>query len=476
MRVLYHQPMMPPPRTIFLLVAIPLANAGCGTIPVTTFGEVDAVDELLLSGGVTAARPVPGHQLLAEQGDAIFLLVEGEDPVSVSDVDDTLLGAAVYDGELLVLTEDGLSVVAAEDLAVTPLAAALDAAPDELTGAGDSLWMRVDDALWLLRGDQLGTVAVPERVFTGPLAAGIAPNGASMAWIGAEDRLVGVDVAGNVRVDRELAVTRLAADLDGVWAIVDGELVRGAVEGGWRRYALPAEVADLAADPGAAGAWVRAGDEVFHVSSDGVTETFDRLDVGLVPVGMATDPLGRLVAWNEDLHRVTAGRVVEVLGLEDLDVVDVAATVTILPTSPEEVDWVAVTVDDGGLDVTQNADGSWSARVDAIAWADGERHTLVATASYTSGAAVQSASLRFTAGAVGDATWSEHVEPIYVNECAVCHAGDTATLLNSPAVWQDRIEDILQQVETGAMPLADDPLTDGEIAVITAWRDGGFQP
>ena len=58
------------------------------------------------------------------------------------------------------------------------------------------------------------------------------------------------------------------------------------------------------------------------------------------PEGIAVDPLGRLLAWDGDLYRVTAGRVVEVLGLEDGDRVDNGALLTVLPTAPDDVDSV----------------------------------------------------------------------------------------------------------------------------------------
>ncbi|MFN7142771.1 MAG: hypothetical protein ACK4YP_03275, partial [Myxococcota bacterium] len=405
------------------------------------------------------------------------LLVSGEAPVPLSGGVGAPRAAAVHTGELLVLTDEALSVVASAQLAHTPLADALDGVPAEMAAAGGALWVRTAGGVWLHRDGSLGAVTVAGRTLTGPLAAGVDADGVPLAWIGAEGRLVAVDVDGAVRADRVGAVDDVATDAAGrVWVASEGELAVGGVDGPWRRFTFADAVTAVAADPGAAGAWVLAGGTVYRGVGGESPEAFEVLASDVVPDGIAADPLGRLLAWDGDLHRVTAGRVIEVIGLTDGDEVNDGTVVTLLPTAPDEVDAVTATIDGTALDVAAGGDGTWSVTIDAATWAGEGSRALVAEATYAGGRTASSGDVRFSVGALGDVTWTEHVGPLAQQHCAVCHAGDTATLLDDAATWQARVDDILAQVEAGSMPLSADPLPDGEIALIRAWRDGGFLP
>jgi hypothetical protein len=475
--------MLAPPPKQACLFAFNLLVSGCvARTAVDTFGEVDAVDEILVDGDVTGARAAPGNRILVGKDDGLLLLEAGQLPVTLSEEAANPLGAAVHDGGLLALLDAGLFVVSRGELAATPLADALDGPPLEISAAGETLWFRTEGGVRVLRGGSLAALAVEETPLTGPLAAGIAADGTPLAWIGAGERLVAISSIGALRVDRALAVESLATDGAGqVWVVSDGELVRGALEGPWHHYVLPDPVTSVTADPGAPGAWIRAGSAIYRVSSteEATTEEahFDLLGGDLSPTGFATDPLGRLLAWNGvDLHRVTAGRVIEVLGLEEGAVVDNRATVTLLPTSPTDVATMSVTVDGTPIAAEPGTDGSWVATVDAVSFAGEGSRSLVATATYTGGQEATSEPVHFTVGSIGEVTWSLHVLPLYQAHCALCHGGDSATVLEGPDVWQSRIDDILLQVEAGSMPLGRDPLTDGDIAVLTTWRDGGFLP
>lgn len=462
-----------PSRTL-LPPLFALAAAGCGPRAVAPDVEIDAFVEVLSEGSVTGAAAA-AHRIVLGGDEGLTVLETGAAPAALSGGVGPPRAAAVHAGEVLVLTDEALAVVAAGQLAHTPLADALDGVPAEMAAAGGALWLRTDGGVWLLRGETLGAVRVEGRTPTGPLAAGVDGDGVPVAWIGAEGRLVAVDAGGVVRADREIAVDDVAVDAGGrVWAAAQGTLVVGGVDGPWHRYAFPEGVTAVAAAPTAAGAWVLAGGTVYRGVGGETPESFEVLAADVVPDGIAADPLGRLLAWDGDLHRVTAGRVIEVLGLADGDAIEDGAVVTLVPTAPEEVEVVTVTVDGIALDVTPG-DGTWSATIDAAAWAGEGTRALTAEAVYAGGQ-VASSGVRFTVGALGDVTWSEHVGPLQAARCAVCHAGDTATVLDDAATWQARVDDILAQVEAGSMPLSADPLTDGEIALIRAWRDGGFAP
>ena len=51
------------------------------------------------------------------------------------------------------------------------------------------------------------------------------------------------------------------------------------------------------------------------------------------------------------------------------------------------------------------------------------------------------------------ATWSQHIEPIYLDACATCHGGAADTVLESRQDWIDNIDPILDNVISGTMPL-----------------------
>ena len=74
----------------------------------------------------------------------------------------------------------------------------------------------------------------------------------------------------------------------------------------------------------------------------------------------------------------------------------------------------------------------------------------------------------------GPITWDGHIGPLYDERCAHCHDNGTETVLTGPENWQARLEDILTEVSLGRMPIGGAQLTDGEIAMIEAWADGGF--
>ena len=52
--------------------------------------------------------------------------------------------------------------------------------------------------------------------------------------------------------------------------------------------------------------------------------------------------------------------------------------------------------------------------------------------------------------------------------------GDADTVLDGVEAWQTRIDDIIEQIDSGAMPLGASPLSQDDIDRIRAWRDAGF--
>ena len=103
---------------------------------------------------------------------------------------------------------------------------------------------------------------------------------------------------------------------------------------------------------------------------------------------------------------------------------------------------------------------------------DGQ-HVLEAIVEYHDGSIVTESSL-FQIGQER-ITWDDYISPLNVNNCLSCHAGGTNTELHTKETWIDKIELILENVDSGTMPLGDETLRTDEISLIRAWRDGGFE-
>jgi hypothetical protein len=73
-------------------------------------------------------------------------------------------------------------------------------------------------------------------------------------------------------------------------------------------------------------------------------------------------------------------------------------------------------------------------------------------------------------------TWDEHISALHEARCARCHTDSTETILADFASWQDRYSDIVEQVQSGAMPLTGTPLTNDELSLVGGWGNGGFLP
>jgi len=74
-------------------------------------------------------------------------------------------------------------------------------------------------------------------------------------------------------------------------------------------------------------------------------------------------------------------------------------------------------------------------------------------------------------------TWTEDIEPISEASCILCHGPGAlgADQMYLAAQWEERIDDILLVVSSGAMPLPPNPALDpAMIARIEGWKAAGF--
>ena len=72
--------------------------------------------------------------------------------------------------------------------------------------------------------------------------------------------------------------------------------------------------------------------------------------------------------------------------------------------------------------------------------------------------------------------WDIDIKPIAEQRCMFCHAGSTATNLESAQQWENRFDDILDVVENQVMPPSPPHLTENEILLLRGWKEHGFLP
>lgn len=437
--------------------------------------ELDPVDlatETLVEGAGTALAVAAGHQVLAEQGDAI-VLVEAGSPVPTT-LDQNRLGlvdAARLPGrQLLVATDDDLRVWVDERLEPSELGDAVGGPVAALAPQGEILWLSAGGALYRLQGSQLDRLDLAGATPTGPLAAG--PQAGGTLWVATDEGLLGLDGATLELLEEQPDVDAgsLAVDAAGEVYAVDADALwhRQAGSGHWTRYRADAALLSVHASPEAAGAWIRTDGPLLHVQG----ETFRRAEPSGVQVARA-DELGRLVLSDgAAVLRVGIGRAVAVVGLDDGDRLAGQHELLLAPSRVGEVVALSATVDGQPLEVDLDAG---VVLLDAAAYAAGEEHAFQALARWDDGVEASSPVLRFTVDYTGDVTWIDDVEPLYQERCAICHGGDSETQLHSAELWEANIELILQMVSSGAMPIGGDSLSASEIAMLEAWRDGGFE-
>ena len=249
--------------------------------------------------------------------------------------------------------------------------------------------------------------------------------------------------------------------LDGqgvLWTLGDKGLTRS--DGlAWR---LPTELLSLHVCAQNSGAWV--------VDDQGSAWFFDtQVRVrAQVPEGAVLDGQCRwLVADSQGLERLSWARPVALWGLEEGEQLLGDTPVVVLPTLPELVESVLLSVN--GEDQVLVDDG-WV--LELADWPAGGTMEVVVRYQDSVSSTLQRT---FEAGDAGRPTWSEDLEFLYKDHCALCHTNGTETVLAEAQDWEDNIETILTSVSSGTMPLGKTPLTGAQIATIRAWRDGGFE-
>lgn len=373
-------------------------------------------------------------------------------------------------GDRFVLTEH-LNVLV--DRAPEPVGveASLSGEIRDLCADGTSMWLETDAGTLLWRSGVVYDVQVGGSSVAGPVACGGTLFDEAVAWVGQGSTVHAV--AGNGQVWRGFEsrtfdgpVDSVAVDrLGGAWVVSMGEL-HERTPSRWRARGIESPVRLVLGGPWAGGVWAITDSGPLWVTHDVVVR----------PTGVPQEPelgrwqadaLGRLVLRGMDgVVRYAMDRPAWLDAPPSGSVLVEPTLVRVVPTAGEMLETLTVTLAGRALPVEDH-----TFFIDPSAGPAGEaelrielgypRHTTILERTYQ-------------LQGPGSVTWADHVEPIHAESCAVCHTGSADTLLRDAADWQSNIADIIDNVDSGAMPLGGPALPAPHRGLIRAWRDGGF--
>ncbi len=350
----------------------------------------------------------------------------------------------------------------------SPLAQDLPGQVTRLNYDAPRLWIETTEGLFRWSQEELVEIRVGGEPVTRGFAVGGVALGQSVIWVGTETAIHAVPVQGGpVLFEHNVQVTAITADSYGlVWIVVNDELQRVSRNGELLSLGRTG-VRSLVSERGSPNVWMGADDGWWQIQ--GLLAA--QLTTSPAADPIALDPAGRLWTWDGvDLSVLAVDRPVVLTGLSRGDVLDLPSQLTVQPTDPELIQGVIVALDDDPITV----DESWSFFLDP-AELDAGLHSLDIDVSYTDGDSRAQARDIFV-GLPFDVTWDDYIGPLHEARCARCHTDGTETILTDFTSWQDRYSDIVEQVQSGAMPLTGTPLTNDELSLVVGWGNGGFLP
>lgn len=495
MRPWLHEPVPRcPPRCSLLLLCTMIFRAS--TLGLLLLHGCAAADTLPAGRASVRAAPAVARQVLsagrasaaaADPDGTIVVVVDGRATrhsldSSVTTLEGALEGAttaAHSHGTVFVGGSFGLQKLGPWGFDVVPH---VETGPITALVAGeedgrDQLWLTTENKLFRYDDGALVRVTVDGMDLPGArLCWGPAWSSVPATWILSEGTLWAF-VRGAARAfptpvadDGEPYVLHeLAADARGqLWARSDDHVLRRAADGAWTALTLPGQPLALQGSGRTDAIWVQTTAGLFQADDAGFFSLSAEPDAAMLGV----DDGGRVIV--SDGTGTTARSALPTLrthGLQDGDRLDVRTSMQWF-LFPDEEDALATVRLDGAhlpisprdveIDPIMLPGGPHELRID-VRWADGRAATI---------------GLGFITGDFVAATWSDDVHPLTEVRCLGCHGdGGTAHFLDAPATFRYEFDRILENVEAGTMPLPPErPFTDDEIAVLRAWRAGGFLP
>jgi mono/diheme cytochrome c family protein len=434
--------MAPPPDMAF------------GPAPPVVQPPIDVTPESIQDGAIVDFVVIDPETLLVATPDGLWRF-DGAVRSGLGDAPEALDAAVWFEGAAVLAADGAIWIVEDDGLARSPLADVVGVATD-LAVLDDALWIASDTGLHRYADGMIQPI-LPEALPTED-ARLTATNDA--LWIGTDQAIYAMD-AEEAQPTGMVAADAAVVDADGVWAVGDRQLWWLDEDFFWWPVQLPLQPSAAAAHPAVPGVWLTDGAELWLLT-DGNLIPYRGAPSGQ----LAADGGGAvLIATNEGLWRVTAERFIRVDPLPDRVTRTVMATIR--PALPEQVETVTAEVDGMAVDVA--GENPWTVEL-SPALGEGA-HTLSVTVTWSDDAASDTA-VDFIAHTVN---WAEDIHPLSVDTCSQCHgAGATARPLHTAEQWRPIIDQIIDAVSTGRMPLAMESLTPDQITLITDWLDAGL--
>lgn len=465
-----------------LLALIPVV-AGCSEGAIDPGDPLAPISETLMEGAVTFAIPVGDGAILADTADGLLLFdsvtSEGAivgDPGELGDV----RSVARVDGATLISAESGVFIIGDSGIFASPITESLGAeteirsvvATPRIDSEVSDLWILTSTGLLLYRDNEARPVDIDGVTWDSALIATAPIRRSRSVWVASEGRIVelwmrdGALHAGEVQL--ELTVDQMVADGRGYLWLRTGDVVHALrTDRRLITYDLPFAATGIYADPGGPDLWIQGAGEVWH-HARGTFRPVEGIPAGSALGAGANGVL--LVSSSSGLSRLRARHQIALAGVEDGARIADTTNIEILAEDPESVTEVTAALD--GEDILVSGDPpTITVAPDEVGFG---AHTLDVTVKYGDGTLDATLRVVFQVGV--DATWAEHVRPIYQARCAMCHgaAGPAPTLLDSRQLWQENITTIIDNTRDGRMPLGGERLDGDTIALIEAWAATGF--
>ncbi|MEE2786991.1 MAG: hypothetical protein VX589_06600 [Myxococcota bacterium] len=371
----------------------------------------------------------------------------------------------------VVLTSAGLYTLNEGVLDISPLANILPNATriTALTAQPMSaLWFATDAGLYRWSDNEVRRIMAPDQAIdwtTSPLRSGRLFN-TSVVWAKTETSLlaVGVRADGPVAWTLELAepIDAMTTTRSGLWIGDEITLSVLSPAGRWKTWRRPTESVVIEGHPDEATLWMSNGRSLHQWTGEILIH---RVNAPL-HTQLTVDDEGRALLGNvQGITSVSPGRFLTIAGLDDRIIGPTEVQITM--SNADDVDEVSVRVDNA--EPVELSAPNWRLNLSPAEISPG-MHTLYVQIRYTDGEVIESSAEFF-----GPPGWALDIEPLQQAHCARCHGmGGSAHLMVDSAAWQAEIAAIIDDVETGRMPLSAPALDASLVALIKGWRDAGF--
>ena len=442
-------------------------------IPALMAGEDrQAEPEALAADTVSAAYPLADDVVLAQVGDA-FHWITPDSETPLTGVDGALRGAVGLGDETVVATETGLFALRDTALVPSPLAEYLSDVWTVVATGNDTAWFVGEDGIRVWQSGRLHDFALAEApnnwaeimIAAGPY------NGNDALWLAMDDVVYALAFDAATPEAWSVmpggVVSTMTATAEGLWITLDGDLAHLDRDNTWHVWTLPFEVESLSGHADAPDVWMSTAEGLYQLRDGQLRAIADAPAF----TGLTTADDGSALLWGETgLHRVRPGRFVRLVGLEEGATIRGDLTIAVEATRPDTVSAVEVTFDDGDATLLQGP--PWTFVVSPRTLGAG-RHAVGVDVRYADESVVN-VSAHFEV--VGPPTWEVDIEPMFVQHCDACHGPrGYAHRMETLEVWVDEIDEIIDAVVTGRMPLTPNPLlTEAEIQLIRDWEAAEF--